>query len=132
MFMTTIWQDVRFALRSFSNNRGFTAAVVISIALGIAANTTVFTMVNALLLGDMPVRDPDRLLSFSGGFSFSSPDFVDYREQTKAVFQDVSAHFPLVPASFGGRGEPERIWGQLADAAYFSMVGVPMQLGRGF
>jgi len=132
MFMQTIWQDVRFALRSFSNNRGFTAAVAISIALGIAANTTVFTMVNALLLGDMPVREPYGLVSFSGGFSFSWPDYVAYREQAKSALQDVSAHFPIVPASIGGRGEPERIWGQLADAAYFSMVGVPMQLGRGF
>jgi predicted permease len=132
MFVTSIWQDVRFALRSFSSNRGFTAAVAISIALGIAANTTVFTMVNALLLGDMPVREPDGLVSFSGGFSFSWPDYIDYREQAKFVFQDVSAHFPVVPASIGGNGEPERVWGQLADAAYFSMVGVPMQLGRGF
>ena len=131
MFMTTIWQDVRFALRTFSSNRGFTAAVAISIALGIAANTTVFTMVNALLLGDMPVREPGRLVSFSAGNSFSWPDYLDYREQTKSVFEGVSAHFPLVPASFGGSVEPERVWGQLADGAYFSMVGVPMQLGRG-
>ena len=129
--MSTTWRDIRFALRSFSKNRGFTAAVVISIALGIAANTTVFTMVNALLLGDMPVRDPDRLVSFSNGNSFSSPDFADYRDQTRAVFEDVSAHFPLIPASIGG-GEPERVWGQLADAAFFSMAGVPMELGRGF
>src|ERR1700686_2434290 len=70
--------------------------------------------------------------SFSAGNSFSWPDYVDYREQTKSVFQDVSAHFALVPASFGGRGEPERVWGQLADAAYFSIVGMRMQSGRGF
>ncbi len=130
--MTDILRDIRFALRSFANNRGFTAAVAISIALGIAANTTVFTMVNALLLGDVPVRQPDRLVSFSNGNSFSWPDFADYREQAKPVFEGVSAHFPLVPASIGGGGEPERIWGQLADSAYFSMIGVPMQLGRGF
>lgn len=129
--MTQTWRDIRFALRSFANHRGFTAAVAISIALGIAANTIIFTMVNALLLGDMPVREPARLVSFGDGTSFSWPDYADYRNQTRSVFQDVSAHFPLVPASFGG-GEPERVWGQLADSAYFSMVGVPLQLGRGF
>ncbi len=129
--LSTTWQDVRFALRSFANQRGFTAAVAVSIALGIAANTTVFTMVNTLLLGEMPVRDPTRLVSFANSRSFSWLDYVDYRDQTKSVFQGVSAHFPLVPASVGGTGEPERVWGQMADAAYFSMLGVPMQLGRG-
>ena len=130
--MNTIWRDIRFALRSFSKNKGFAAAVIISIAVGIAANTTVFTMVNALLLGDMPVREPDRLVSFSAGNSFPWPDFLDYRTQAKSVFDDVSAHFPIVPASIGGGGEPERVWGQLADAAYFKMIGVPMEVGRGF
>ena len=129
--LSTTWQDVRFALRSFANQRGFTAAVAVSIALGIAANTTVFTMVNTLLLGEMPVRDPTRLVSFANSRSFSWLDYTDYRDQTKSVFQGVSAHFPLVPASVGGTGEPERVWGQMADAAYFSMLGVPMQLGRG-
>jgi len=132
MVSTDIWRDIRFALRTFRNQRGFTAAVVISTALGIAANTTVFTMVNALLFGDLPVSEPDRLLTFSHGSSFSWPDFMDYREQTKSVFEDVSAHFVIAPASVGGSGQPERVWGQLADAAYFSMGRVPMQLGRGF
>ncbi len=126
-----ILRDVRFALRSFAKQRGFTAAVAVSIALGIAANTTVFTMVNTLLLGEMPVRDPGRLVSFSDGRSFSWPDYLDYRDQTRSVFQGVTAHFPLVPASVGGSGEPERIWGQMADGAYFSLLGIPMQLGRG-
>ncbi len=56
---STLRQDVVFAMRTFGKNRGFTAAVAISIGLGIAANTTVFTMVNAMLLGDLPVRDRD-------------------------------------------------------------------------
>lgn len=126
-----IWRDLRFALRSFAAQRGFTAAVTVSIALGIAANTTVFSMVNALLLGDLPVRDAGSLVAFSDGFSFSWADYVDYRDQTKAIFEGVSAHFPLVPASIGGSGEPERVWGQLADGAYFSLAGIPMELGRG-
>jgi predicted permease len=130
--MSNLWRDIRFALRSFAKQRGFTAAVAISIALGIAANTTVFTMVNALLFGDLPVRAPDRLVTFSDGRTISWPDYVDYRDQTHDVFEGVSAHFPLVPASVGGSREPERVWGQLVDAGFWTVVGAPLQLGRGF
>ncbi|MGA2184964.1 MAG: ABC transporter permease [Bryobacteraceae bacterium] len=129
--LNTLWQDIVFALRTFGKNRGFTAAVAISIGLGIAANTTVFTMVNAMLLGDLPVRAPDRLVSVGGGRSYSWPDFVDYRDQGKAALEGLTAYFVIVPASVGGAGEPERVWGQTVDGNYFRLLGVPMQLGRG-
>jgi len=125
-------QDVSYAWRTLWRSPGFTAAVIFSIALGIAANTTVFSIVNAVLLGSLPVRQPDRLLNFSEGNSFSFPDYLDYRDQTKDVFEGVSANFPIVPASLGGVAEPERIWGQLASGNYFAVTGVPMMLGRGF
>ena len=129
--LNTLRQDIVFALRTFGKNRGFTAAVAISIGLGIAANTTVFTMVNAMLLGDLPVRAPDRLVSVGGGRSYSWPDFVDYRDQGKAALEGLTAYFVIVPASVGGAGEPERVWGQTVDGNYFRLLGVPMQLGRG-
>jgi len=124
-------QDITYALRSFRQNPGFTAAVAVSIALGIAANTTVFTIVDSMLLGELGVREPGRLMNFSHGNSFSWPDYVDLREQTKAVFTDITARFILVPASVGGRGEPERVWGQLVTGNFFNTVGVPMATGRG-
>jgi predicted permease len=127
----TLRQDIVFALRTFGKNRGFTAAVAISIGLGIAANTTVFTMVNALLLGDLPVRAPERLVSLNGGNSFSWPDFLDYRDHGKGALEGLAAYFVIVPSSVGGAGEPERIWGQTVDGNYFRLLGVPMQLGRG-
>src|SRR5579864_2961914 len=112
-WLETIWQDLRYALQMLRTSRGFTAAVVVSIALGIAANTTVFSIVNGLLLSALPVTEPQRLLSFNQSSSLSFPDYVDYRDHTKDVFEGVCAHFPVVAASLGEVGEPERIWGQL-------------------
>jgi predicted permease len=129
--LSTLRQDIVFALRTFGKNRGFTAAVAVSIGLGIAANTTVFTMVNAMLLGDLPVRAPDRLVSLGAGQSFAWPDYLDYRDQGKAALEGLTAYFVIMPASVGGAGEPERVWGQTVAGNYFSVLGVPMQLGRG-
>jgi predicted permease len=132
-FMDTgLRQDILYAVRNFRRNPGLVAAVVISVALGIAANTTVFSIVDAMLLGQLPVHEPSRLMSFNDGNSLSWPNYADYRDQTRSVFEGVTAYFALVPASVGGRGEPERIWGQLTVGNFFSTVGVPMAAGRGF
>ncbi len=136
--MTERWQiavgnwlrDVRFAGRVLARNPGFTAVVALSVALGIAANTTVFSLVNTLLLGSLPVRNPDRLVSFSEGQSFPYPDYQDYRSQVHA-FQDVSARFPLVAANIGG-GQPERVWGQVVTGNYFQVLGLEPAIGRDF
>ena len=131
--MGRLWQDVRYAFRTVLKTPGFTAVVVISIALGIAANTTVFSIVNGLFLGALPVNDAERLLSFSDNRSdFSYPDYLDYRDQTGHVFEGVSATFPIAPASLGGVGEPERIWGQLVSGNFFSVVGANPVVGRTF
>ncbi|MCP5118013.1 MAG: FtsX-like permease family protein, partial [bacterium] len=123
-------QDISYALRTFAKNPGMVVVVVLSIALGIAANTTVFSMANATILGGLPVPDADRLVAFDEGMSKPYPDFADYRDQTD-VFEGLSARFPLVPASLGG-GEPERVWGQLVTANYFDVLGLRPVLGRGF
>ena len=125
-------QDLVFALRTFRKNPGFAAVVVASIALGIAANTTVFSIVNGLLFGSLPVKEPSRLVVFNGGNTTSWRNYVDFRDGAKDVFQGVSAHFPIAPASVGGRGEPERVWGQLVTANYFDVVRPSVPLGRGF
>jgi predicted permease len=131
--MDRLWQDIRYAVRTLSKTPGFTLAIIISIALGIAANTTVFSIAEGLLWGVLPVRDSDRLVSFpDGSETFSYPDYVDYRNQTADVFEGgVCAYFAFVPASIGGAGEPELVWGQLASGNYFSVVGVTPALGRG-
>jgi predicted permease len=129
--MEKLMQDLRFALRNLLRAPGFSAVVIISIALGFAANVTVFSIANGLLWGVLPVKDPGRMVMFSEGESFSYPDYLDYRDQTGNVFEGgVAAHFPLIPASIGGKGDPERVWGQSVSGNFFSIVGVSARLGR--
>ena len=130
--MEPLWQDIRYAVRTLSKTPGFALIIIISIALGIGANATVFSIANGLLWAVLPVRNPGRLVAFAEGESLSYPDFIDYRDQTLQVFEGgVCAHFPLIPASLGVKGEPERIWGQAVGGNYFSVVGVTPALGRG-
>jgi predicted permease len=124
-------RDAVYALRGFRRQPGFTAAVVVSIALGIAANATVFSLVNGLLLGELPVREPARLVTFNEGRSMSYPDYADYRDGAAAAFEGVAGYFVFVPASIGGAGQPERIFGQIVSGNWFSVVGVKPALGRG-
>ena len=128
--MVSLLQDARYAFRTFSKTPGFTIAIIVSVALGIAANATVFSVANGLLWGVLPVKDPGRLVIFSEGRSFSHPDYLDYRDQTSQVFEGVAAHFPFIPASIGGSGQPERVWGQVVGGNYFRLVGVNPVVGR--
>src|SRR5438270_7700575 len=114
--------DVVFALRAVRKAPGFTAVVCVSIALGIAANTTVFSMVNATLLGALPVRDAAGLYTISSGRTFPYPDYRDFRDQCATFFDGLAAHFPLAPASLStGEGAPERVWGALVSGNYFAV-----------
>ncbi len=131
-FAGTVKQDLIFAARTLLKAPGFTAAVIVSVALAIAANATVFGIVNGLLLGALPVREPSRLVSLNQGRTFSYPDYIDYRDQASQVFEGLTAHFPFIPANLGGVGEPERIWGQVASGNYFAVVGITPVIGRGF
>ena len=86
--MTRLSQDARYAVRTLIKTPGFTLAIIISIALGIAANTTVFSIAEGLLFGALPVRNSERLVSFpEGAETFSYPDYVDYRDQTAEIFE---------------------------------------------
>ena len=129
--MENLIHDLRYAMRTLLRAPGFSIIVIISIALGFAANATVFSVANGLLWGLLPVKDPGRMVMFSEGQSFSYPDYIDYRDQSGDLFDGgVAAHFPLIPASIGGKGQPERIWGQSVSGNFFAGLGVPMTLGR--
>jgi predicted permease len=135
----TIWQqDLTYTLRRLSRSRGFALAVIVSIGLGIAANATIFSMVSRFVLHPAPVGDPARLLTLHTLHdgdqccnAFPWPAFNDVRDQARS-FSGVAAYNELIPASIGGSGEPERVWGQAASANFFDVLQIPMTLGRGF
>jgi predicted permease len=135
--MTNWRQDVVYAFRRLRKSPGFAAAAVISIGLGVAANSTIFSMVSAFVLQPAPVGEPATLLALHTTrqgdccSDFSHPLYLDMREEAKS-FSGVAAYFPLMPASIGGQGEPARVWGQMVSANYFEVTKLQMALGRGF
>ena len=136
--MANLYQDLSYSIRRLSKTPSFVLAVVLAIALGIAANSTIFSMVSRFVLRPAPVGNPDTLMSLHTTHdgdqccnNFSWPLYNDVREQSHS-FSGVAAYYELLPASIGGRGEPERIWGQAASANYFDVAQLPMRLGRGF
>ena len=135
--MPTLRQDLTYAVRRLAKSPGFAAAAVVSIGLGIAANSTIFSMVSRFVLRPAPVGNPSTLMALHtterGACcnAFTWPLFADLRAQTKA-FSGVTAYYELLPASIGGQGEPERVWGQAATSNFFDVAQLGMTLGRGF
>jgi len=129
--------DLRTAFRQLLKNPGFTAVAVLTIALGIGANTTIFSIVNAVLLRPFPYRAPERLVNVQerisglGGFSPSYPNFVDWRAQNTA-FDSMAAVRGSESFNFTGSGEPERLQGRLVSAEFFSTLGIEPLFGRDF
>jgi putative ABC transport system permease protein len=136
--METIIQDVRFGLRMLTKNPGFTVVAVIALALGIGANSAIFSVVNTILLRPLPYKDPERLVMVweddsRHGYPRDTPapaNFVDWRDQNK-VFESMAA---IADLSFNltGAGEPERLDGKRVSASLFPILGVEPQLGRWF
>ena len=136
--MTILQQDLAYTFRRLLRTPGFAIAVIISIGLGIAANATIFSMVSRFVLRPAPVGDPASLLALHTTHdgdqccnNFPKPVFEDVRDQAQS-FSGVSAYDELVPASVGGKGEPERVWGQAVSANFFDVLQLPMIAGRGF
>ena len=86
--MNNLKQDLRYAFRALVQMPGLNLVIIFSIALGIAAVTTVFSVANGLLWAVLPVHDPGRLVMFSEGNSFSWPDYLDLRDQTSEFFEN--------------------------------------------
>jgi predicted permease len=129
--------DFRYALRMLLTRPGFTAIALISLALGIGANTAVFSLVNQVLLKPLPIDHPEQVYSLcdtgptSGDFSaFSYPDYRDLREHTD-VFSGLLA-FRFAPINLSHSGDSSRIWGYIVSGNYFDVLGVKPHLGRTF
>ena len=137
--METFWSDIRFALRQLTRSPTFTAVAILSLALGIGANTAVFCLVNALLLRPLPVEQPDRLVAISSLFGddptpypTSWPNFKDLRDRSHS-FTGMAAHTNRsLTLGMAGRGEPEQVLGQMVTGNFFDLLGVKAALGRTF
>jgi predicted permease len=135
--MSTFLQDVRYGLRMLAKNPGFTAVAVITLALGIGANTAIFSLINALLLTPPASRDAAELVWISGTArraaslrNISYPDYRDFRDRARA-FSSVIAFCPT-PLAFSAQGRTERVEGQLVSSNYFFALGVRPLIGRAF
>jgi putative ABC transport system permease protein len=135
-FVDTLWQDARYGLRMLRRNPGFTTVAVLTLALGIGANTAIFSVVNAVLLRSLPYRDSDRLVMVrhygTHGVSdyVSGRNFLAWRDQAK-TFEQVAA-YRTDTVDLTGRGEPERLSAGLVSANLFRMLGTAPAHGRAF
>jgi predicted permease len=124
--MTNFLQDVRYALRMLRKNPGFTAIAVLTLALGIGANTAIFSVVSGLLLRPLPYPNPDQLVSVTG--SYPRGAFVAMREQARTM--DVGVYAEGYEFNLTGLGDPLRLTGASVSAELFSILGARPELGR--
>jgi putative ABC transport system permease protein len=136
--MGTLWQDVRFGLRLMAKKPGFTFVGVLALALGIGANTAIFSVVNAVLLRPLPYKNSERLVwiwetnpaSDIKEEPASMPNFNDWRTQNQS-FEGL-AGFTNAAVTLTGENEPERIPGSIVTASFFSVIGTQPIMGRSF
>ncbi len=127
----TLWGDLRYALRQLMANPGFTLVVVITLALGIGANSAVFSVLNGLFLRVLPVPHPERVVTFSDD-SHSWPDYLAYREQAKS-FESLSTSFGLLfTANLNSSHPPQHVYGSLVTGNFLTTLGIKPGLGRAF
>jgi predicted permease len=140
--METLWQDTRYALRTIGRNPGFAAVAIVSLALGVGANTTIFTLINAALLAPLPVERPSDLAAVYtldqatiGGFGNQGPmsylNFKDFRERNRS-FADMAAYSFPSPVSVTPATAPQQAFAELVTGNYFSLLGVKAAKGRVF
>jgi putative ABC transport system permease protein len=139
-----LWQDIRYSLRGLARSPMFAVVALLSLALGIGANTAIFSLLDQALLRSLPVQHPEQLVLFSSPgprrgsidssyddkVTFSYPMYRDVRDRN-SVFSGVLTRFP-VPFSFSWRDKTERVSGELVSGNYFDVLGVRAAIGRTF
>jgi predicted permease len=133
--MQTLYQDLRYTLRTFAKSPAFTAIAILTLALGIGANTAIFSVANAFLFRPLPVKDADRLTIIavqstpkSDPSRVSYLDFLDYKEQS-TVFADMTA-YDLDLVGIGTDGRAERVTAAEVQSNFFTMLGIHPAVGR--
>ncbi len=133
--MRTLSQDLRYAFRNLWNARGFALVAAVTLAIGIGANTAIFSIIDTILLRPLPYRHPDELVrlneteSSPGRYPFAGPDFVDWKAQN-STFQDMTLFTWPSDMNLSGEGTPERVIALPTAANFFSLLGVEPLLGR--
>jgi len=137
--MATFLQDIRYAFRTLGKSPGFTAIVVLTLALGIGANTAIFSVVNAVLLQQLPYQNPESLVQVWNTYlpawpqlGLSPGDFQDWRQQSRN-FSDMAAYVDLAQGfNLTGEGDPMRVKVAFATSNLFPMLGINPLIGRAF
>jgi len=134
--LETLWQDLRYGFRMLLKNPGFTAVAVLTLALGVGANSAIFSVINGILLKPLPYQSPERLMRvFETSPAFpkfptSPANFLDYREQNQ-VFEDY-ATFSRSDLQLAEGDQPERLTAMLVSEGFFRVLGFEPVLGRAF
>src|SRR5579863_5576417 len=135
--MATFIQDIVYGIRVLRKNPGFTAVAVLTLALGIGANTAIFSVIDAMILRPLPVKDPNQLFQLAtvgplmNSSHFSYPAFKPFRDENH-VFSGVLAVFWLHELDATLNGQTESVDGQLVSGNFFSLLGVDVVAGRTF
>jgi hypothetical protein len=137
-WLETLLQDVRFGLRMLAKSPGVTFVIIVTLALGIGANTAIFGIVNGFLLRPLPVKDPEQITVLAiqqkdapvGSSGFAYPEFVDFREQAK-TFSDIFA-IVLSNVQLAFKGESEQCFANYVSRGFFTALGVTPAAGRLF
>lgn len=126
--MQTFWHDLRYGLRILAKAPAFTAVAVLTLGLGIGANTAIFSLVDGILLRPLPFSKPQDLVSVTGKYPKGA--FAAMREQVQSI--DTAAYFEGHEFNLTGNGEPQRLTGTFVSAEFFSVLGERPELGRWF
>ena len=133
--MATLFHDLRYAFRNLGNARGFALVAALTLAIGIGANTAIFSIIDTILLRPLPYRDPSQLVrlneteSAPGKYPFALPDFVDWKAQN-STFQDMTLFAWPHDMNLSAGGRPEHVLALPTEANFFSLLGAAPLLGR--
>src|SRR5215475_6939811 len=134
--MPTLIQDLRYGARMLLKKPGFTFIAVITLGLGIGANTAIFSLVNMATLRPLPIAEPNRIVEVTPVFkgasvgAFSYPFYKDFRDKNE-VFDGLASYI-FRPMNYSQGGVNERVWGYLVSGNYFDLLGVRAVKGRMF
>src|SRR5215471_14800053 len=133
-WLETMWRDTRYAFRILIKRPGFTVVAILTLGLGIGANTAMFSIINAMMLRPLPIERPGELFSLNNSIeghtfaTFSYPNYKDFRDRNE-VFNGLIA-YQFAPLSMSHDGVNERLWGYVVSGNYFDVLGIKASLGR--